>query len=143
MTDLTLSAATNGTTPYIYTLTPAVPGLTFDAETRQLTGTPMTAGTYNMTYRVTDSDASSPDSASSTFMITVLSGPDIVVEISVSDTSLETRHFLELSATVRNQGVRTSSSTTLRYYLSLDSSISTSDTQVGTDYVGTLLSIIR
>ena len=34
-----------------YSLTPSAPGLTFNAATRALSGTPTTAGTYNMTYR--------------------------------------------------------------------------------------------
>ena len=40
-----------------------------------------------------------------------------------------------LSATVRNQGSGRSDSTTLRYYQSVDSTITTGDTQVGTDSV--------
>ena len=43
-----------------------------------------------------------------------------------------------LSATVRNQGNGRSASTTLRYYHSLDATISTGDTEVGTDTVGSL-----
>ena len=43
-----------------------------------------------------------------------------------------------LSARVRNQGAAASSATTLRYYRSTDSKITTSDTQVGTDSVSGL-----
>ena len=43
-----------------------------------------------------------------------------------------------LSATVRNQGNGRSASTTLHYYHSLDTTISNSDTQVGTDVVNAL-----
>ena len=43
-----------------------------------------------------------------------------------------------LSATVRNQGNGRSASTTLRYYHSLDATISTGDTQVGTGAVSGL-----
>ena len=43
-----------------------------------------------------------------------------------------------LSATVRNQGNGLSASTTLRYYRSPDATISTGDTEVGTDAVGSL-----
>ena len=43
-----------------------------------------------------------------------------------------------LSATVRNQGNGSSASTTLRYYHSLDATISTGDTQVGTGAVSGL-----
>ena len=40
-----------------------------------------------------------------------------------------------LNATVRNQGAARSTSTTLRYYRSTDSTITTGDTEVGTDSV--------
>lgn len=51
---LTLPAATGGTPPYKYTLTPSIPGLTFDESARTLTGTPTQSGSYAMTYTATD-----------------------------------------------------------------------------------------
>ena len=67
------------------------------------------------------------------------SAPDLVVQSpSVSDTSLTTGQSFTLRATVRNQGDGRSASTVLRYYRSSDSTISTSDTQIGTDSVGAL-----
>ncbi len=51
-----------GVCPLTHSLTPAVPGLSFNATTRRLTGTPTTAGTltaagtFDMTYRVRDID---------------------------------------------------------------------------------------
>ena len=57
---------------------------------------------------------------------------------SVDDSSLAPGGSFTLSVTVRNQGHRRSTSTTLRYYRSTDSSISTADTEVGTDSVGRL-----
>ena len=39
-----------------YSLTPTVPGLTFDPDTHTLSGTPTAAGVYDMTYRVEDAD---------------------------------------------------------------------------------------
>ena len=53
---LSLPEATGGNGTLTYSLSPSVPGLTFDATTRQLTGTPTTAGTHAMTYTVTDED---------------------------------------------------------------------------------------
>ena len=65
--------------------------------------------------------------------------PDLVVESpSVSDGNLDTGESFTLSATVRNQGDGTSSSTTLRYYRSTDSTISSSDAFLDTDAVGSL-----
>jgi len=65
--------------------------------------------------------------------------PDLVVESpSVSDSTLTTGQSFTLSATVRNQGTGASAATTLRYYQSSNATISTSDTEVGTDSVGGL-----
>ena len=64
----TLPEASSGNAPLSYSLTPSVPGLTFDATARQLTGTPSTAGTYAMRYTVTDEDG---DTDTLSFTITV------------------------------------------------------------------------
>ncbi len=56
VTPLTLPAATGGTAPYTYSLTPAPPaGLTFDRTTRVISGTP-TAATPLKTYTYTVTD---------------------------------------------------------------------------------------
>ena len=65
---LTLPAASGGNGALTYSLSPSVPGLAFDAATRRLTGTPSTAGTYAMTYAVTDEDG---DTDSLGFTVTV------------------------------------------------------------------------
>ncbi|MCY3969106.1 MAG: M12 family metallo-peptidase [Acidobacteria bacterium] len=65
--------------------------------------------------------------------------PDLVVQSpSVNDTTLTAGQSFTLRATVRNQGGRRSASTTLRYYRSSNSTISTSDTHVGTEAVSAL-----
>ena len=70
---LTLPEASSGNAPLSYDLTPSVPGLTFNATARQLTGTPSTAGTYAMRYTVTDTDGNTAASDTDTrnFTITV------------------------------------------------------------------------
>ena len=68
---LTLPEASGGNGTLAYSLSPNVPGLTFNASTRQLTGTPTTAGTYAMTYTVTDED---DDTDTLSFTITVNTG---------------------------------------------------------------------
>ncbi|MDE0063037.1 MAG: hypothetical protein OXU72_09640, partial [Gammaproteobacteria bacterium] len=67
--------------------------------------------------------------------------PDLVVEsASVDDNSPDTGASFTLSATVRNRGDGAATSTTLRYYRSSNSTISASDTAVGTDSVVSLAS---
>ena len=78
----TLPAATSGDGELAYTLSPELPtGLTFDPQTRLLSGTPTTAQPATLyTYTVTDSDTVDPDSASLTFTITV----EAVATVSIS-----------------------------------------------------------
>ena len=62
--------------------------------------------------------------------------PDLVVDApTVSESAPAAGASFTLSATVRNQGAARSASTTLRYYQSTDSTITTGDTEVGTDSV--------
>ena len=70
---LVLPHALGGNGPLSYDLRPAVPGLTFDPAARTLSGTPRTAGTYQMTYTVSDADdnTSDGDADTRTFTITV------------------------------------------------------------------------
>ena len=65
--------------------------------------------------------------------------PDLVVgPPTVSDSTLTPGQSFTLSATVRNRGSARAAATTLRYYRSTNSTISTSDTEVGTDAVSAL-----
>ena len=67
--------------------------------------------------------------------------PDLVVSASVDDSNLNTGDSFTLSATVRNASFEQSAASTLRYYRSTDSTISSSDTQIGTDAVGALAAV--
>ena len=79
---LVLPEATGGDPPLTYGLIPGIPGLRFDAGVRTLTGTPTTAGTYPMTYTVTDEDG---DEDSLVFTIEITSP---------ADRTAETRHYM-------------------------------------------------
>ena len=58
--DLVLPAASGGTAPLTYSLWPALPaGLTFDAATRTIAGTPTAAAETAYTYTVTDANGAS------------------------------------------------------------------------------------
>ena len=71
---LQLPEATSGNGTLTYTLTPAIPGLTFDADARVLSGTPATpSAAVMLTYTVRDQDynRTNADSHSLTFMVTI------------------------------------------------------------------------
>ena len=104
---------------------------------------PSSAGTYYYGACVDDvtgeSDTSNNCSSAVTIAVGVPPAPDLVVGLpSVSNSSPLTGASFTLSATVRNQGSGPSAATTLRYYRSTDATITTGDTQVGTDAVGAL-----
>ena len=83
--DLTLPAATGGNGDITYTLTPAIPGLTLDAATGVLTGTPTTvAGATMHTYTAGDADGSAAgtDEVSLMFSITVMQAPPSSIDLS-------------------------------------------------------------
>ena len=78
-------------------------------------------------------------SAAVTLTVGAAPAPDLVVETpTVSNSSPAGGGSFTLRTTVRNQGTGRSSSTTLRYYRSTDATVSTSDTEVGTDRVSSL-----
>ena len=65
--------------------------------------------------------------------------PDLVVQSpAVSTSSPDAGTAFTFSATVRNQGSGQSPATTLRFYRSTDATVSTSDTEVGSNAVGAL-----
>ena len=136
---LSLPTASGGDGPLTYSLSPAIPGLLFNATERRLTGTPTTADTYAMAYRARDLDG---DTATLRFTVTVedpSAAPDLVVRSpSVSNNAPSAGGSFTLSATVRNDGDAEAPATTLRYYRSGDSTIAAGDTAVGTDAVGRL-----
>ena len=70
---LVLPEAGGGNGSLTYSLTPSIPGLSFDQNSRTLTGTPTTAGTHDMTYQVQDGDANTAasDAATLTFAVNI------------------------------------------------------------------------
>ena len=107
---------------------------------------PSDAGTYYYGACV-DSVTGETDTAnncSSGVQVTVTAATQTTIDVAfsgaptVDDSSLETGDSFTLSVTVLNSGSGTSAATTLRYYRSSDSTISSVDTEVGTDSIGTL-----
>ena len=83
MSSLVLPVGLGGDGELSYSLSPEVPGLTFDAATRTLSGTPTVAGDYALTYRVEDSDG---DVAELRFTVTVEGKPIVDREPTFSGT---------------------------------------------------------
>ena len=106
-----------------------------DRCTVSLTFDSTTAGTASYTCN----DGSSGEYNWQLVEISATGTPDLVVQTpSVSDSSPNAGGSFTLSATVRNQGNGLSTTTTLRFYRSTDTTISSIDTEVGTDAVSAL-----
>ena len=86
-----------------------------------------------------ESDTINNCSLAVTVTVGAAPAPDLVVDTpTVSESAPAAGARFTLSATVRNQGNGSADSTTLRYYQSTDSTITTGDTEVGTDSVSSL-----
>ena len=125
--------------------TDAVEGLAAGAtspESIDLTAPP-TAGTYyyGACVEAVSGESDTTNNCSGSVQVDVsgpsqLTSPDLAVgSPSVSDSSPTTGATFTLSATVRNDGDGAAAATTLRYYRSTDATITSSDTEVGTDAV--------
>ena len=104
---------------------------------------PSTPGTYHYGTCVdsvsNESDTTNNCSAGVQVTVGAAPAPDLMVDTpTVSESAPAVGARITLSATVRNQGNGRSDSTTLRYYESTDSTITTGDTEVGTDSVSRL-----
>ena len=98
---------------------------------------PSTSGTYyyGACVDAVTGESDTTNNCSSAVAVTVgaAPGPDLVVDtITVSNSAPAPGASIILNATVRNQGSASSPTTTIRYYLSSDSTISSSDTEIGT-----------
>ena len=102
---------------------------------------PSTTGTYyyGACVDAVTGESDTTNNCSSSVQVTVPEPePDLVASASVSDSGPDAGATFTLSATVRNDGDGSAAATTLRYYRSTDATITTADTQVGTDPVAQL-----
>ena len=101
---------------------------------------PLSAGTYYYGACVAAvSGETDVSNNCSTGIRVVVGAPDLVVQsASVDNTTLTPGQSLTLSAKVHNQGMAEAAATTLRYYRSTDATITTGDTEVGSDSVNRL-----
>ena len=87
---------------------------------------------------VTNEDVTN-NNCSTAVRITVSTAPDLVVVApQVSKVTLRPSESFTLSATVKNQGDAVSEATTLRFYRSTDTTITTADVAIGTAVVSSL-----
>ena len=107
---------------------------------------PDTSGTYYYgacVDAVTDESDTTNNCSTSVEVMVPEPKPDLVVDSpSVDDNGPAAGASFTLSATVRNDGEGSSAATTLRYYRSTDTIITTSDTEVGTDSVAGLAAAV-
>ena len=101
---------------------------------------PSAAGTYyyGACVDAVTGESETTNNCSSSVKVTVATPDLVVVAPSVTDSTPDAGATFTLSATVRNDGDGSSAATTLRYYRSTDATITTSDTQEGTDEVPAL-----
>ncbi|WP_420208919.1 CARDB domain-containing protein [Candidatus Electronema sp. JC] len=105
---------------------------------------PSAAGTYwlGACIDAVSGETTTGNNCSSGVQITVTAppaAPDLsVINPSASKTSLAPGESLTFSATAKNGGAASSAATTLRWYRSTDSTITTADTQLGSQAVGAL-----
>ena len=81
---LQLPAASGGDGLLTYSLTPPVPGLTFNPDNRTLTGSATTLGTTSLTYKVADSDSNNAASDTATLIFDL----QVYAAATFTDTSL-------------------------------------------------------
>ncbi len=125
--------------------TDAVSGLAASGASAESIGLTAPSGTGTYYYGACvdavsgESNTGNNCSAAVTVTVGAAPAPDLVVlSPSVNNNSPAAGASFTLSATVRNRGTGSSAATTLRYYRSSNATISTSDTEVGTDAVGGL-----
>ena len=103
-----------------------------------------TAGTYHYgacVDAVTDEGDISNNCSSGVAVVVAALAPDpelTVINMRASETSVAPSAMLTLTATVGNTGIRSAPATTLRWYLSADDTIETTDTPAGDGAVGSL-----
>ena len=108
--DITLPVGTGGDSPLTYAISNLPSGLSFNARTRKITGTPTTAQTKTVTYTVTDTDG---DSNRSTFTFTI--GPE---DLTPSAPTLSDQTGIQNTAVDLTLAVGTGGNSPLTYAIS-------------------------
>ena len=128
-----LPEATGGDGALSYTLTPVLPnGLSFDANTRQITGIPTaTMAETSYTLTATDSDATNPDQATLVFTITVAAAGPVTVGLNADIAGDDVVNIEEKAAGFVISGTVANGATV---EVTLDSGTARGATEIGTTW---------
>ena len=113
-------------------------GINFSTSSRRLTGTPTAVQSGTIRIRATNSQGS--DDWTVAYTTAAVGAPDLTIDAPTRNPSgnLTPGQSFTLLATVRNSGDASAGATTLRWRQSTNPVISTSDSQIGTDFVTAL-----
>ena len=131
-------AAEGGLALYTWSVTegslPA--GLYLNPSSGEITGNPASARSSNFTVQAQDANLST---ATRSLSITISAAkPDLVITALSGPTSGTKGNKITVTTTVKNQGQVSAGSSTLTFYLSLDSTITTGDIKLGDKNINTL-----
>ena len=130
--------ATGGLAPYAWSVSSGTlpSGLSLNPSTGEISGTPTTSGSRAFTVQAQDANLST---ANASLSITINAArPDLVVTALSGPTSGTKGTKITITATVRNQGQASATSSTLSFYLSVDGTITTSDIKLGDKGINSL-----
>ncbi|HLH16921.1 MAG TPA: putative Ig domain-containing protein [Bryobacteraceae bacterium] len=91
-------AATGGTTPYSWSATGLPSGLSINASTGAITGTPPGPSSGNVTIKVTDSGTPTPQTASVTLALTIAPAPLTITTTSLQNATINVPYTAPLAA---------------------------------------------
>jgi len=104
----------------------------------RITCTPSTTGSVRM-YAAKQSGGAAINGSTSLYVNVSAASPDLIISrFALNKTAVAAGGSFTFAAEVQNSGLGSSANTYLRYYLSSNSTITTGDTEVGSDFVSSL-----
>src|SRR3990172_384306 len=135
--------ATGGKASYTWSLSTGslLPdGLTLDTATGVISGTPTAPGTFAIAVQARDANATTAEKSISITLYDSTIKPDLVVSSVTAPTTGGAGLFITLNDTVKNNGPGAVLATTIRFYLSTDTSFDNNDTMLTSRAIPALLS---
>ncbi|OGP73264.1 MAG: hypothetical protein A2W09_08295, partial [Deltaproteobacteria bacterium RBG_16_50_11] len=130
--------ATGGKTPYTWSIySGSLPnGLFLNASTGEISGTPISVGTFNFTIQVEDANFKTCTKALS--IVIIDNRPDLAVSAVSVPTAAGAGITITITDTTKNSGAGDAASSTTGYYLSTDSTFDGADVKIGSRAVDAL-----